>query len=116
MRLTTDLALLAVLDDPAGCAVLEVGQQPQNVLLALERDLAALGAQALAQQDPEGGGVDELDPAAPLGPFPVGEHPDVGGDAGVVEELLRQARSALPASRFRGSSGESRSRRCRRHR
>ena len=63
------LALLAVLDDPAGCAVLEVGQQPQNVLLALERDLAALGAQALAQQDPEGGGVDELDPAPRSGRF-----------------------------------------------
>ena len=43
-----DLALLAVPGDTAACAVLEVGQQPQNVLLALERDLAALGAQALA--------------------------------------------------------------------
>ena len=82
------LVLLSVPDDLAGCAVLEVVQQPQNVLLALERDLAALGAQALAQQDPEGGGVDELDLTAPLGPFAVGEHPDVGGDAGVVEELL----------------------------
>ena len=63
------LVLLSVPDDLAGCAVLEVGQQPQNVLLVLERDLAALGTQALAQQDPEGGGVDELDPAPPLGPF-----------------------------------------------
>ena len=85
-----DVPFLAVLDNPAGCAVLEVRQQPQDVLLAFERDLAAFGAQALSQQDPERRGVDELDLAAPLGPLPVREHPDVGGDPRVVEELLGQ--------------------------
>ena len=32
----------------------------------------------------ERGGVDELDPAAPLAPLPVREHPDAGGDAGIA--------------------------------
>ena len=50
-RLTTASRLLAVSDAPAGGAILEVGQQPENVLLAVEWDLAAFGAQALAQQD-----------------------------------------------------------------
>ena len=89
------VALLAVALDPAGRAVLEVGEQPHDVLLPLERDLAALGAEALAQQGPERGGVDELHPAAPRGPLPVREHPDVGGDAGVVEELLGQGDERL---------------------
>ena len=84
------LPFLAVIVHLAGRAVLEVLQQPQDVLLAVERDLAAFGAQALSQQDPERRGVDELDLAAPLGPFPVREHPDVGGDPRVVEELLGQ--------------------------
>ena len=90
MRLTTTSRSSPSSNDLAGRAVLEVGQQPQDVLLPLERNLAALGAQALAQQGPERRGVDELDLAAPLGPFPVREHPDVGGDARVVEELLGQ--------------------------
>ena len=51
-------ALLAVPVDRAGGAVLEVGEQPQDVLLPLERDLAPLGPQALAQQGPERSGVD----------------------------------------------------------
>ena len=55
-----NLALLAVLDDLVGRAVLEVGQQPQDVLLSIERDLTTLVTQALAQRDPERGGINEL--------------------------------------------------------
>ena len=56
------VALLAVAVYPAGRAVLEAGEQPHDVLPPLERHLAALGAEPLAQQGPERGGVDELDP------------------------------------------------------
>ena len=36
------------------------------------------------------GGVYELDFASAVGGFAVGEHPDVGGDAGVVEHVQGQ--------------------------
>ena len=85
-----NFALLPILDDLAGRAVLEVGQQPQDVTLAFEGDLAALGTQALAQRRPERRGVDELNLAAAHGPFAVRNHPDVGRDSRVVEELLGQ--------------------------
>ena len=39
--------------------------------------------------------VDELDLALALGFLAVGEHPDVGGDAGVVEELVGQGDDGL---------------------
>ena len=84
------LAPLVVFAGWVGGLVLEVGQQPEDVLLPFEGNLATLVSQALAQLDPERVGVDELDLPAPLGPFPVGEDPDVGRDAGVVEELLGQ--------------------------
>ncbi len=41
------------------------------------------------------GGVDELHLAAPVGGLAVGEHPDVGGDAGVVEHVERQGDDRL---------------------
>ena len=53
-----DFALHAFLNHLAGCAVLEVGQQPQDFCLPLRLNLATLVAQALAQQNPERGGVD----------------------------------------------------------
>ena len=40
-------------------------------------------------------GVDELDLALALRLLAVGEHPDVGGDAGVVEELVGQGDDGL---------------------
>ena len=89
------VALSAVALDGAGRAVVEAGEQAHDVLLAVERDLAALVAEALAQRAPERRGVDELDAAAPPGPLAVGEHPHVGGDAGVVEELLGQGDERL---------------------
>ena len=42
-----------------------------------------------------GGGVDELDLAAAVLRLAVGQHPDVGGDAGVVEHVQRQGDDRL---------------------
>ena len=53
-------------------------------------DLAALVAEAFLHRHPEVPPVDELDLALALLRLPVGEDPDVGGDAGIVEKLLRQ--------------------------
>ena len=53
-------------------------------------DLVALVAQALLHLDEELAGVDELDLALARLFLPVGENPDVSGDAGVVEELVGQ--------------------------
>ena len=56
---------------------------------------AALVAEALLHLHPERAGVDELNLAFARLLFPVGEHPEVGGDAGVVEELLGQGDDGL---------------------
>ena len=53
-------------------------------------DLAALVAQAAAHRDQDFAGVDELDFALAALLLPVGDNPDVGADAGVVEHLFRQ--------------------------
>src|SRR5437588_766514 len=52
------------------------------------RDFAAFVAQAFAHLYPEVCGIDELYLALSLHLLAIGEHPDVGGDAGVVKELL----------------------------
>ena len=83
-----DLLVLAVLGDGARVAVLEVGEDLQDIPRAVERDLAPLVAQALAHRRPERRGVDELNLAAARRRLAVGHNPHVGGDAGVVEELL----------------------------
>ena len=49
--------------------------------------LAVLAAQVLAQRLEPLGSVYELHLAQPLLGLAVGEHPDVGGDAGVVEHI-----------------------------
>ena len=86
-----DLFLLAVLRDDARVAVLEVGKDLQDVLRPLERDLAAFVAQALAHLAPRTTEA-SMSWTLPLARrrLAVGDHPDVGRDAGVVEELLRQ--------------------------
>jgi hypothetical protein len=71
-------------------AVLEVGDDLDDVLRALERDLAPLVAEAPAHRHPEPGRVHELHLALARPRLAVGHHPHVGGDAGVVEELLGQ--------------------------
>jgi len=76
--------------DLAGLTVLEAGQKLANLLRAFDSGSRAACRQALAHGHPEGRGVDKLDLAFSAGPLAVGDHPDVGGDAGVVEELLGQ--------------------------
>ena len=58
-------------------------------------ELAVLLAEVAPQRHVPFGGVDELDLAPALFIFAVGEHPDVGGDAGVVEHVLRQGDDGL---------------------
>jgi hypothetical protein len=53
-------------------------------------DAAALVAEALLHLHPEGTCIDELDPPFARLLLPIGEHPEVGGDARVVEELFRE--------------------------
>ncbi len=57
--------------------------------------LPALGAKALPHLAPERGGVDQLDEAPALLGFPVGDDPDVSGDARVVEHVRRQGDDRL---------------------
>ena len=58
-------------------------------------DAAAFVAEAFLHLHPERAGVDELHLALAGLFLPVGEHPEVGGDAGVVEELLGQGDDGL---------------------
>jgi hypothetical protein len=51
-----------------------------------------------AARAPSVAGVDEGDLAAALGALAVGEYPDVGEDAGVVEHLVRRATMASSRS------------------
>lgn len=53
-------------------------------------ELTALGAKGFAHGLPEVDAVDELDAARAVGGLFVGEHPDVGGDARVVEHIGRE--------------------------
>ena len=57
--------------------------------------LAVLVAEVLAQGPVPVGGVDELHLAAAALRLAVAEHPDVGGDAGVVEHVERQGDNGL---------------------
>ena len=86
-------------------------------LRALERNLAALVAEALAHRRSRTP-VASMSCTLPLraGGLAVGDHPDVGGDAGVVEQLLGQRDHRLQQVVFQDPSGGSRSRRCRRRR
>src|SRR5690606_29200792 len=51
-------------------------------------EVLTLLAEALAHLGPRLSSVDELDLAAPFGRLAVGDDPEVGRDAGVVEELI----------------------------
>src|SRR5436305_13453006 len=51
--------------------------------------------QVLAHGNTEIVGIDKLHLTTPLLLFAVGQHPDVGGDARVVEKLLRQGHNRL---------------------
>src|SRR6266702_2265374 len=59
------------------------------------RDFAAFVAQAFAHLHPEVSGIDELHFTSSLLLFAVGEYPDIGGNACVVEKLLGQGNNSL---------------------
>ena len=81
-----DLGLLGLLEGQEGLAdAVDVGLGQLAVLLA----------QVLAQRLVPLGGVDELHLAPPVRGLAVAEHPDVGGDAGVVEHVQRQGDDGL---------------------
>ena len=74
---------------------LEVEEGAADALDVLGRELAVLLAEVLAQRLEPLAGVDELHLALAVLGLPVGQHPDVGGDAGVVEEVERQGDDGL---------------------
>ena len=69
---------------------LEIEEGAADALDVLGRKFAVLLAEVLAQRLEPLGRVDELHLALAVRGLPVGQHPDVGGDAGVVEEVERQ--------------------------
>ena len=78
--------------------VLPFGQgavQPRNGVALFVRDLVALVAQGLTHFLEKTRGVHELNPALTTGGFTVGHNPQVGVDAGVVEELVRQGHNGF---------------------
>ncbi len=81
-----DLALLTLLE------VEEIVTDAGDIVIA---ELAVLLAQVLAQGPVPSGGVDQLHLALAMRGLAVGEHPDVGGDAGVVEHVERQGDDGL---------------------
>ena len=106
-------------------AILEAAKNPGDVrdmvgvffFFAGVADAAAFVAEALFHLQPEVAGVHELDFSFPFLFLPVGQQPKVGGNAGVVEKLLRQRDNRLqpvvfddPAADFRlataGVTGE----------
>ena len=97
------------LREGARLAILKVAEDPRDIgdLVGLARpvgrvaELVALVAETLRHLHEEAPRVDELDLALAPGLLAVGEHPDIGGDPSVVEELVRQGRPRLRASRSR---------------
>ena len=85
-RVGEDLGLLGLLESEEGI---------HNTTDVLFGQLAVLLAQVLAQGLVPLRGVNELHAAFAVLRLPVGEHPDVGGDAGVVEHVERQGHDRL---------------------
>ena len=85
-RVREDLRLLGLL---------EREERVADALDVLVGQLAVLLAEVLAQRLEPLRGVDELHLARAVLRLAVGEHPDVGGDAGVVEHVERQRDDGL---------------------
>src|SRR5262249_45881310 len=83
---------ISVLRHETGVALFVVSEDFQDVLLAFDRNFAALVAEALAHLSPERRRrrIDKLYATLSRARLSVRHDPDVSGDAGVVEELLRQ--------------------------
>ena len=73
----------------------ELEEGVANARDVVGRELAVLLAEVLAERLEPLGGVDELHLALAVLGFPVGEHPYIGGDAGVVENVERQRDDGL---------------------
>ena len=74
-----------------GVSIFELSVQVSDGLHVGLGQVAALGSDGLAHLLPLGRCVDQLDLALAFGGFGVVEHPDVGRDARVVEEVVGQA-------------------------
>ena len=74
---------------------LEIEEGATDALDVLRREFAVLLAEILAQRLEPLAGVDELQLALAVRGLFVGQHPDVGGDAGVVEKVERQCDDGL---------------------
>ena len=74
---------------------LEFEERAADAFDVLGRKLAVLLAEVLAQRLEPLAGVDELHLALAVCWLPVGQHPYIGGDAGVVEEVERQRDDGL---------------------
>ncbi len=66
-----------------------------SLALSCGSNAAALVAKGLFHLHPEATGIDKLYLAFALRGLAVADYPDIGGDAGVVEELLRQGDNGL---------------------
>ena len=84
------IAELGIVEDARLLGLLEVEERLDDALDIGVGKLAVLLAEVLAQRLEPAGRVDELHLAAPMARLAVGQHPDIGGDAGVVEHVQRQ--------------------------
>src|SRR6266540_2211789 len=84
-----------VREDLDSVVLLEVAVKVGDLGDLLRADQLALFAEALAHLDPQFAGVDELNLAAACGALAIREDPEVGRDAGVVKELVRQSDDRL---------------------
>ena len=75
--------------------LLELAEEPGDLLDVLVAQFLALAAQALAHLLPEAAGVDQLHLALAMRGLAVADDPDIGGDAGVVEHVRGQADDGL---------------------
>src|SRR5262245_49486384 len=91
----TGIAEIGVVEHLRALAVLETAVEPDDLFELRRRDVPTLVAQAsltvcAATRRPEVSRINELDLALAVLLLAVGDDPDVGADAGVVEHLLGQ--------------------------
>src|SRR5262249_5620520 len=77
--------------DAVACNFVEATEYACNVLDVLSTKLLPFTPKALAHLFPEAAGVDQLHLALARSGFAVGDNPDKGADARVVEHIGRQA-------------------------
>ena len=84
-----------IVENPALLRLLECKERVADSGDVRLRKLAILLAQILAERLVPLGGVDQLNLAPAMLRLAVGEHPDIGGDAGVVEHVERKSDDGL---------------------